>query len=277
MTEAQTINPDYLPLTVNSLAEQFAACGLAAGQTVLVHSSLSKLGWVAGGEVAVIQALLHVLTPAGTLMMPTHTSNNTDPARWQHPPVPEDWWPIIYAHSPAYDPAITPTRGMGRIPELFRTWPGALRSGHPVGSFAALGAQAAYLTADHDLEEFTPSSPLGKLYELDGYILLLGVGHRNNSSLHVAEHRATFPGKGRTREGCAMLVDGVRQWVEYETFEFDTDDFEVIGSAYEATHGIPRHQVGRAEARFMRQRPLIDFAIDWMQQHRDFTEKVNPA
>jgi aminoglycoside 3-N-acetyltransferase len=269
MSEADTIHPDALPLTVESLAEQFAGCGLAAGQPVVVHTSMSKIGWIVGGAVAVIQALTKVLTPSGTLMMPAFTTGNTDPSNWRHPPVPESWWPVIREHMPAFDAAATPTRKMGAVAELFRMWPGVLRSAHPIGSFAALGAQAAYLTGDHRLlDEFGPTSPLGRLYELDGYILLLGVGHGNNSSLHLAEWRADWPGKRMMLEGTAVRVNGVRQWVRYEMVDLNADDFPAIGDSYEAEYHIPRGRVGRAEVRFMKQRPLVDFAVEWMERNR---------
>ena len=83
------------PLTRRSLARTLRACGLARGQVVLVHSSMSKLGWIVGGAEVVILALLDVIGQEGTLMMPTHTSDNSDPARWENPPVPEAWWPVI--------------------------------------------------------------------------------------------------------------------------------------------------------------------------------------
>jgi aminoglycoside 3-N-acetyltransferase len=251
------------------LAEQFAGCGLAAGQTVVVHMSMSKIGWIAGGPEAVIRALLKVLTPAGTLMMPTQTTSNTDPANWKDPPVPEHWWPVIREHMPAYNPATTPTREMGVVAELFRTWPGARRSAHPIGSFAALGAQAAYLTGDHRLlDEFGLTSPLGRLYELDGYVMLIGVGHGNNTSLHMAEWRADWPGKPYIHQGVAMLVDGVRQWIKFDEIDFNADDFDLIGDSYEAGHHIPRGKVGKAEVRFMKLRPLMDYAVEWMEQKR---------
>lgn len=269
MPEAATINPNYPPLTVPLLAEQFAACGLKAGQTVLVHSSLSSLGWVAGREVAMIQALMQVLTPAGTLMMPTHTSDNTDPSRWQNPPVPESWWQPIRDHMPAFEPDITPTRQMGAIPETFRRFPGVVRSNHPTASFAAWGANSKFLTENHVLESaLGEGSPLARLYDLDGYIMLLGVGHGNNSSLHLAEYRANFPGKRLESLGSAILVNGVRQWVTYQDIELNAEDFPQIGDQYEAAHGIPRGRVGQAEVRFMRQRPLVDYAVRWMEANR---------
>nr|PZN53991.1 MAG: AAC(3) family N-acetyltransferase [Chloroflexota bacterium] len=272
MAKDDYIDPNALPLTADSLAEQLAACGVSAGQTVLVHTSMSALGYVAGGPVAIVQALLRALSPSGTLMMPTHTTDNTDPANWRHPPVPEHWWPIIRQHMPAYDPRVTPTRLMGKVAELFRTWPGVVRSAHPAASFAALGPNAAYLTADHTSPEdwFGDRSPIGKLYELDGHVFLLGVDHGNNTSLHLAEYRADFP-KKYVREGAAMMVNGVRQWVEYDLLDMNADDFQTIGEAYEAANNISRGRVGRAEVRFMRQRPLVDFAVEWMEKHRNLT------
>lgn len=263
-------NASAVPHTIDSLADEFAACGLAAGQTVVIHSAMGKIGgYIVGGAEGVIRALLKVLGDTGTLMMPTHTSENTNPANWSNPPVPESYWPAIYAHAPAFDPAVTKTWKMGVMPELFRSWPGVLRSNHPVGSFAAYGQQAHYLTSDHQLlDEFGETSPLGRLYQLDGHVMLLGVPHENNTSLHVAEVRASWPGKHTVQEGSAVLVDGKRQWIFFDMLDLDTDDFDTIGDAYEAENNIPRGKVGDAEVRLMKQRPLVDFAVEWMEKNR---------
>jgi aminoglycoside 3-N-acetyltransferase len=123
---------------------------------------------------------------------------------------------------------------MGAVPEVLRTWPGVLRSDHPVTSFAAMGPNADYLTADHVLEDDTGDrSPVGRLYELDGDVLLLGVTHWNNTSLHLAEARAHYAGKRNLRSSSAMMVAGTRQWVEYETLSTYSDDFGAIGKAFE--------------------------------------------
>jgi len=164
----------------------------------------------------------------------------------------------------------TPTRGLGVTPELFRTWPGAVRSAHPAFSLAALGPNAHYLMTDHALgEDSGDRSPLGKLYELDGHVLLLGVDHWDNTSLHLAEFRADYPGKRTLHTGSAMLVNGQRQWVAYEVLDTYGDDFGEIGNAFDAAHKIAGQQINDAQVRFFRQRLIVDFAVEWMEEHRD--------
>lgn len=257
------------PGTQASLAAQLRALGVCRGDLLLVHSSLSALGWVSGGAVAVLEALFDVLGPDGTLVMPTHCPDGGDPARWTRPPVPPEWVEHIRAHRPAFDPARTPTRSMGAIPELFRTWPGVRRSSHPVGSFAVRGLLSEAVIEAHDLSEMLGDrSPLGALYRLDAKVLLLGVGHDSNTSLHLGEFRADWAGKTTIREGSRIVVDGESRWVTYEMLDWDEGDFLALGAAYEETHPHTVGSVGVGTARLFSQRRLVDFATDWISTHR---------
>lgn len=257
--------------TQESLTAAFAACGVQPGQTLIVHSSLKQIGgWICGGPEAVINALLAVLGDEGTLVMSTHTSENTEPSYWQNPPVPEAWWPQIRAHTPAYNPNTARTRQMGLLVETFRTYPGVLRSAHPAWSFAAKGKHAAFITQGHTLEaEMSNDSPLGHLYDLDALILLLGVSHSNNTSLHLAEYRADCK-KGYEEQGSAMLVDGQRQWVTYTIMIPDSDDFHILGTDYEDEYpqAVTIGMVGNAITRCMNIRPIVNYAAQWLEKNR---------
>lgn len=259
-----------LPLTVGRMREQLAALGVGPGMVLLVHSSLSRLGWVAGGPQAVIIALQELVGPGGTLVMPTHSTHLTDPAEWRNPPVPAHWWPVIRAETPAYDPDLTPTRQMGAIAETFRKGPGVLRSAHPHVSFAAWGARAAYITAGHTVEaNMGEGSPLAHIYDLGGHVLLLGVGHANNTSLHLAEYRARFASKRQIRVGAPVLVDGERRWVSFEDLDWNDDDFAQIGADFARDTGLQRSgPVGQATALLMPQRELVDYGVAWMEKNR---------
>ena len=262
-----------LPLTVNSLKTSFSQLGVKPGMVLLLHSSMSALGWVCGGPVAVILALEDILGAEGTLVMPAHSGGLSEPSNWQHPPVPESWWPVIRAEMPAFDPDLTPTRLMGAIAETFRKQPGTLRSYHPGVSFTARGKHAALITQNHSLGySLGEKSPLARIYDLDGYVLLLGVGYHNNTSLHLAQYRTELKNKKVTRGGAPVLVNGKRVWLEYEDIDDDSasdEDFEVIGSAFEKAcqKAINVSKIGEAAARLMNQRMLVDFAGKWMKEH----------
>lgn len=262
-------NETRVILTKEDLIEQFRACGTAEGQTIFVHTSLKSLGFVVGGAETLIRALLEIVGKEGTLMMPSQTWKNLDPSTGVHWEEPAEWWPIIREHWPAYDKEVTPAIGMGVVAEMFRKWSGAHRSDHPARSVAAVGKHAEYLTKDHDLSNiFGPGSPVGKLYELDGHILLIGVGYDKNTSLHLAETRANFSSKRFTEESSAIMRDGKRVWVTYPTQAVDDEDFVRLGNEYDREHGIKIHKVGLADVRFMKQRPLVDWAVTWMETHR---------
>jgi aminoglycoside 3-N-acetyltransferase len=166
------------PVTQSDIVRGLRALGLEPGCSVLVHSSLSSLGYVEGGADAVIDALIETVGTAGTVLVPTLTGSEALNA--ENPPV--------------YDPAATPC-WTGRIPETLRLRPQAVRSLHPTHSVAAIGGRAGELTAGHDLciTPCGPNSPYGRLAQSGGYILLLGVNHDVNTSFHLVEEIVGVP------------------------------------------------------------------------------------
>lgn len=258
------------PVTVDSLSLDLRDLGIESGETVLVHASLSALGWVCGGAPAVVDALLRVVGEDGTVVMPTHSPGNMDPADMGHPPVPEAWYDAVREQMPPYRPNCTPTQGMGAIAECFRSYPGVLRSDHPQHSFAAWGADAAFVTEDHACAySLGEESPLARIYDLGGRVLFLGTTHATNTSLHLAEYRAEIDVSVRTEAG-AVCIDGEREWHEWEDIEIDDGDFPDCGAAFEREH--PEHvgtgEVGVGDAKLLEQRPIVDFAVAWLESNR---------
>ncbi len=266
MTRSEPVHP----ILYARLVADLRRLGVETGMTVLVHASLSRVGWIIGGIQTMIEALLETLGPPGTLMMPTHSSEWSEPSRWRNPPVPPESFDAVRAAMPAWDAARSATWSMGALAEAFRRWPGVARSRHPQTSFAAVGPATGALLDHHRLgDALGETSPIGRLYALDGHVLLLGVGHANNTSLHLAEYRSDWTGKTWHEEGAPMLVDGERRWQHFEELKVNDDDFAEIGQTFEQSQpGVAIGQVGNAESRLFRQRPLVDWAVTRMTDHR---------
>ena len=167
-----------MALNVQDLAEGFHDAGIERGDHILVHSSLSSLGWVDGGADAVIDALLACVGESGTVLFPTLTGCPDDSR--EHPPV------FDARHTRCWT---------GSVPETARSREGAVRSLHPTHSLAAIGELAQWITADHELVR-SPcgfGSPYDKLADIAGKIALVGVSQAANTSFHHAEEVAGCP------------------------------------------------------------------------------------
>lgn len=257
-------------VTKEILKDGLNKLGLEKNDSVFVHCSLKSLGFVCGGAQVVIEALMETVGIEGTIVMPTQTWKNLDPSTGVHWEEPKEWWDLIRANWPPYDKNITPTNTMGTVAEMFRKWNGVERSEHPARSVAAWGKYAEYLTANHDLSNiFGIDSPLDRFYKINGKVLLLGVGYDKNTSLHLADALAEYPSKKNSIESSAILSEGKRKWVAYETLFVDGEDFEELGKAFEENKSnFTLEKIGDGEVRLMNQRKLVDFAIDWIEENR---------
>ena len=253
--------------TRSSLATDFRSLGVNLGSILLVHSSLSSLGFVCGGAEAVVLALLDVLGEKGTLVVPTHSSDNSDPALWRHPPVPQEWWSEIRASTPAYDPHTTRTRLMGAIAETVRIWPGALRSAHPQTSFAALGHRAHEIVDGHAVDCLLgEQSPLARLEEREAKVLLLGVGWDVCTAFHLAEYRGSSP--LMEENSFAIMTKEGRVWKTVQDVAVNADGFEDLGEIFGEEGFVERGRVGGADARLFSLADAIRYAESWLPLHR---------
>ncbi|WP_068169931.1 aminoglycoside N(3)-acetyltransferase [Neokomagataea thailandica] len=256
MTESTAIaRSTHGPVTTERLVEDLRALGVRPGMTIMVHTGLSRIGWVCGGAHSVISALITAIGPEGTLMMPAQSPSLSDPQHWENPPVPQSWWPTIRASQPPYDPALTPTYQCGIVAETFRHWPETQRSTHPLLSLCARGANAQELLKDQPLDDpLGNQSPLAALENKGGFILMIGSGWETCTALHLAERRAE-PNGPTIQEGAPMLINGQRQWVPITLPLMDSARFVTIGAQLDGTPFMTHGHIGHAFSRFFPLRP----------------------
>jgi aminoglycoside 3-N-acetyltransferase len=260
-------------VTRSKLAEDLRKLGLLPGQVVMLHASVKAIGWIVGGPDAVIQAILDVLGPEGTLMMYVG---------WEEDPyltivLEEGRGEAYLMECPPFDPQRSrANRKWSILTEYLRTWPGACRSDHPEASVAAVGAKAQWITENHPLHyPYGSGSPYAKLCEAKGKVLLLGAPFNTLTILHHAETLARIPNKRLVRYKMPILREGKRVWVEIE--DIDTGRGIVEGrSSEEYFAAIVRDylvagkgrsgEVGAAESHLFEAADLVEFAVQWMER-----------
>ncbi|MBD8498478.1 aminoglycoside N(3)-acetyltransferase [Paenibacillus arenosi] len=262
MTQVQWITKDRILSDLKKL-------GVTEGMTVIAHSSLKSIGKVVGGSVSVVLALEEAVGKSGSLVMPTQTEQLCDPTVYGGG-YSEEEVQIIRDGMPIFHPDLTPTSYMGFIPETFRKQNGVHRSAHPHVSFAAWGKHAAYITDIHQLNyALSEQSPLGKIYELDGYILLLGAPTDSNSSLHLAEYKQQNTFKKEVIWDVKIAVDGEEKWTTYQDINNSSDDFSLIFDDFNRdTNYVIEGKVGEATSYLVSMRAMVDYALNWMNNKR---------
>ncbi|WP_197287560.1 aminoglycoside 3-N-acetyltransferase [Streptomyces apocyni] len=266
------------PVTRSRLVRDLTALGLGDGDTVMFHTRMSAIGYVAGGPQTLIGALRDVVGARGTLVVSCGWNDAPpyDVTDW-----PQAWQDALRAEHPAYDPDISEAdHENGRLPEALRRWPGAVRSRHPDASFAALGAAATPLMADHPWDDpHGPGSPLARLVGLRGRVLMLGAPLETLTLLHHAEALAEAPGKRFVEYEQPIRVDGARVWRRFRDIDstdgaFDyspfvpegVDPFEVIARDMLAAGIGTRGTVGAADSCLFEAGEVVDFGIRWIEE-----------
>jgi aminoglycoside 3-N-acetyltransferase-4 len=234
------------------LTRQLHTLGVRAGGVLLVHTSYRAVRPVAGGPVGLIEALRAAVGPDGTIVMPSWGDDDRA----------------------AFDPAATRVAAdLGITAELFRRLPGIRRSDHPF-AFAALGPDAAAVTADaFPRPPHGPASPVGRVHDLDGQVLLLGVGHDANTTLHLAEVLAQVPYHVARR--CTVLQGGRAVELDYTETDHCCARF-ALADEWLRTRGLQcEGPVGNATARLVASRAIVAVALERL--NRDPLLFLHPA
>ena len=220
---------------VPDLVRQIAELGVEPGGVLVLHAAFSQVGAMESGPHGLVAALSAVLGPAGTLVMPSMCDDDDIP----------------------FERTSASCGALGVVADSFWRMPGVLRSDNPHG-FAARGPLAARITAPHPVDiPHGIDSPPGRVYELDGEVLLLGVGHDSNTTLHVAEHLAGV--RYRLPKHATVMEDGRPRRYEYGETDHCCERFALLDDWLGP--GQRRGIVGRAEARLARSRDLVDTAL----------------
>jgi aminoglycoside 3-N-acetyltransferase len=228
---------------METLIQQLFELGVQPGGVLLVHTSFSKVRPLEGGPTGLILALRAALGPDGTLVMPSMSYDDDHPFDKKRSPCPE----------------------MGVVADTFWRMPGVLRSANP-HAFAAEGPFAEMITAPHPVDiPHGLDSPVGRVYELDGQVLLLGVGHDSNTTIHLAENLAGV--RYRRDKYLTVLKDGKPIRFEYREIDHCCQNFALVDGWLDERQLQNRGKVGHADARLIRSRDIVEVVTERLKKN----------
>jgi aminoglycoside 3-N-acetyltransferase len=246
-----------------SLARDLGCLGIQRGTTLLVHSGYRAFGAVEGGPDAVVAALRAALGAEGTVLAPTFTNDLIDPSTWPTPPEPAERARIM-GSMPTFSRETSEPHKMGAIARAVWKSAGAQRSDHPVTSWAGAGALAAELLADQSLDDPEGvDGPVGKAWRADARILLAGVDHDCNTTIHLAEsllempHLEALPDRYPSDDEA-----GNRTWRPVRKTTKCSDGFVKLGPALEEDGAVRHGRLGDAIVMVLRSRDVVRVAVD---------------
>ncbi|MGH1477761.1 MAG: aminoglycoside N(3)-acetyltransferase [Geminicoccales bacterium] len=260
----------------DDIAGDLRALGIAPGDGVFVHSSLRQIGHVIGGPRGLIEALVKAVGSNGLIGMPGFSRDAYDPVELLGLCVAPEHHLAIQKQVPGFDSAKSDVRQNGAVPEVFRSWPGVVRSPHPTSSVLLLGPDAEALAAIHDPRGWAtgPKTPWGRLRERDAMkILLIGVGWNRCSALHAAESNAEHKRTKIRRFKNGHGPDA--EWIEAPDVADDLDTlFPLVGAAWEKAGGVKAGKIGGADSKLTDYDPLLAFASHWINKHNSEGSKA---
>lgn len=225
------------------MTAQLRELGVKSGGVLLVHTSFRAVRPVEDGPRGLIEALRAALGPAGTLVMPSWGTSADEPFDAKTTPVAPD---------------------LGVVADTFWRMPGVLRTEH-LFAFAAAGPHSANILADPlPIPPHIPESPVGRVHELDGQVLLLGVGHENDTTLHLAELLAGVP--YRVPKSFRARREGRIESIEYGENDHCCALFALADDWLRQRGLQAEGRVGHAHARLARAHDVVDVAVERLRR-----------
>lgn len=257
------------PVTKELLVTSLKKLGLKEGQIVEVHAALSSFDYVIGGARTVVDALMDVLGRNGTILMPVQCRDNSEPSKWQAPAIQPHLYREVRNAIPPYDAQQNDIYGMGEVAENFRHREGVIHTSHPAVSYAAWGRYAKLLCNRQSLHfPLAEESPAARMYELKGYVLLIGCDFDKVTSMHLAEYRTDD--RPICINGACMNGENGPEWKTYLDLETDSSAFLKVRSELVKKNVIRELTVGGSRMQFFPITYAVDEATNYFEQNSVF-------
>ncbi len=261
------------PYSKEDIVEGLKKLGVKKDSCLEVHTSLSSFGYLVNKAYDVCDALLEIVTE-GVIIMPAHTSEQSDPKFWINPPVPKEWVKIINEKRRPFDRKIFIPERIGLTPQVFLHYPGVLRTNHPQVSLSVLNRTADPSWLEHSLDDRDFINPLYKLTQNNGKIIFMGTDFHTCTSVHLSEQFSPYA-KIQNYKNKIVTDEGKVEEKAVIYYEYDdemVDNFKEISERYIQKYQNTKHyrqvKIGLATVTMIDALKLYDLAYDFHKNYR---------
>lgn len=232
-------------ITIEDVKRVLKNIGIQNGDVLEVHASMKSIGFLLGGANTLLDAILETIGFEGTLVMSAHSTDNSEPAYFQNPPVDVSLYQTIRENIPGFKGKFDDLNGMGQLAIALQKRPSVYFSNHPQVSMMAHGKHAKWITQSHPLNDmFGLKSPLAKMVELKTKVLLIGVEYDSCTGMHLGEYLSQK--RPVIIQGSRMVVGSKEEWVKFYSYDFDSSDFVKVGRNMELDNRVSLNLLGNS-------------------------------
>lgn len=248
------------------IRQQLETLGIQKGMVLLIHADTRRLGYLIGGEQVLIEALMDIVGYEGTIIMPTFTPQMADPS-CQKKHISRAYWQEVRDHAMPFDKKLTPPKNCDPLVHQFLRNEGVVRSYHPLYSFAAWGKYAKLICDKHPLHfGLSKESPLGKIAEFNGYVVMLGCEYEECCLFQLARYQGELP----IRIISAPIENNHKTvWKDMLELDYNTKNFSEIGEVMEERSIVKTSYIGNGRCRFFSAREAVTLATAYFNIHKD--------
>ncbi len=232
-------------ITIEDAKTLLRNIGIQNGDVLEVHASMKSIGFMLGGANALLDAILETIGFEGTIVMSAHSSDNSEPAYFQKPPIDVALYQTIRENTPSFKGKFDDLYGMGQLAVALQKRPSVYFSNHPQVSMMSHGKHAKWITQSHPLNDmFGLRSPIAKMVELKTKVLLIGVEYDSCTGMHLGE--VLSQKRPIIIQGSRMVVGSKEEWVKFLSHDFDSNDFNQVGRNMELENKVSLSLLGNS-------------------------------
>ncbi|MFV0379742.1 MAG: aminoglycoside N(3)-acetyltransferase [Anaerorhabdus sp.] len=262
-----SFNNSLRVITKNDIINTFKELGVVSGMVLEVCADLSTLDYLVGGAEVFVDALMETVGKDGTILMSLENEGNKEPSFQNNGTLSVADLSKIRNNLPAYNVNRNDIKDSNNVVANFRKREDIVYSAHPAYSFVSWGKHSKFLCNRQSLHfPLSEESPLARLYELRGSVLLVGVTYEKCSVMSLGEYRSDC--RAIVLNGSAVEISNQRTWKKYLDIEHNKNDYQEIGRLMERMNKVNEVNINKCGFKLFKADDASSLLAEYLEKNK---------